>query len=135
MTEEVQIESQTVDDRQNPAVTRCLCAWQAAYDQTMERLRAEEEQYQAEFGEEDDEDEYERESDFRREAKRAAENAFRDAMPPLAGRQNVRDFIACVACGLLKGVISNSESPRLLYAAQIAVSADGSSRTSRRAEG
>ena len=111
MTEAVQIELQTADDQQNPAVARCCHAWQAAYDHAVEY----------------DAPEY--------KVREAARDAFRNAMPPLVGRQNIRDFIACVACGLLRGLILDMEVPRLLYAAQIAVSADGSSRAPRRAEG
>jgi hypothetical protein len=41
-------------------------------------------------------------------------------MPPLSGADNIRDFVACVAHGLLLGVLSDSECTRLLYAAQVA---------------
>ncbi|MDR3739559.1 MAG: hypothetical protein P4L40_11115 [Terracidiphilus sp.] len=113
MTEESQPQSPQ-EDRKNPAVERCCRAWQLAYDREMEL----------------EEDEEEMESDY--EARKAANRAFCDAMPPLAGQQNIRDFIACIACGLLKGAISYMDSPRLLYAAQIAVSADGSPRPPRK---
>jgi hypothetical protein len=41
-------------------------------------------------------------------------------MPKLSGADNVRDFIACVAHGMLIGIIPSSEGTRLLYAAQVA---------------
>ena len=54
---------------------------------------------------------------------RALENAqaaYRRAMPQLLGGNNIRDFVACVAHGLLLGAITESQSSRLLYAAQVA---------------
>ena len=47
--------------------------------------------------------------------------AYREALPPLCGTKNIRDFISCVAHGLLIGVIDESKSSRLLYAARIAL--------------
>jgi hypothetical protein len=49
-----------------------------------------------------------------------AAEAYRHAMPPLCSSDNVRDFISCVAHGLLIGVLDESKSSRLLYAASIA---------------
>jgi len=62
-----------------------------------------------------------KESDYA--AEKSAKRAYRSAMPPLSGRQNIRDFIACIAHGMLMGVIRESEGTKLLYAAQIAYSA------------
>jgi len=50
-------------------------------------------------------------------------DAYLDAMPDLAGYQNIRDFIACVSYGVISGEISPINSPGYLYAAQVAVSA------------
>jgi len=50
----------------------------------------------------------------------AAERAYSKAMPPLNGNDNIRDFIACVAHGLLIDAIENAKSTKLLYAAQVA---------------
>ena len=52
----------------------------------------------------------------------AAGEAYRQAMPPLAGYDNIRDFIACVGHAMLLHVIYDPESTRLLYAAQVALS-------------
>ena len=41
-------------------------------------------------------------------------------MPPLSGHENICDFIACVAHGILIEAISGSDGARLLYAAQVA---------------
>ena len=49
-----------------------------------------------------------------------ARAAYCKAMPPLIGYDNIRDFIACVAQGLLLGAITDSRGSRLLYAAQVA---------------
>jgi hypothetical protein len=49
-----------------------------------------------------------------------AEKAFRAAMPSLSGSENIRDFIACVAHGMLIEAIAGSNGARLLYAAQVA---------------
>ena len=54
------------------------------------------------------------------EASKVASEAYRLAMPPLVGAENIRDFIACVAHGILIGVIGGNDGARLLYAAQVA---------------
>ncbi|HLY39711.1 MAG TPA: hypothetical protein VKR52_00810 [Terracidiphilus sp.] len=59
----------------------------------------------------------------RAEAVRAADMAFRAAMPQLLDSQGVLDFIACVTQGMLLGAIPYSQSSRLLYAAQVAAGA------------
>jgi hypothetical protein len=56
--------------------------------------------------------------------------AFRKALPPLAGNQNISDFIACVAHGLLIGAFDGANAARLLYAAQVAHTADRRSSAS-----
>jgi hypothetical protein len=45
------------------------------------------------------------------------------SLPKLTNRDNVRDFIACVAHGMATGVIPGADGTRLLYAAQIASTA------------
>jgi hypothetical protein len=49
-----------------------------------------------------------------------ARKAFRAAMPFLTGSENIRDFIACVAHGMLIEAIEGPAGARLLYAAQVA---------------
>lgn len=83
----------------NPAVLRCRQAWAAARREAAARRK----------------DSY--------DVRKAANSAFRDAMPSLSGIENIQDFIACVADGMMFEVISSLEAPRLLYAAQVAVSA------------
>ena len=49
-----------------------------------------------------------------------ANEAFRNAMPPLTTARNIRDFIACVAFGMMANTIDYAFAPKLLYAAQMA---------------
>jgi hypothetical protein len=79
-----------------PAVTRCCSAWDQAYKTHLAKGES--------LG----------------TVLRNAKKSYRDAMPPLAGYENIRDFVACVAQGLLLDAISESQSSRLLYAAQVA---------------
>jgi hypothetical protein len=53
-------------------------------------------------------------------ASKAAHDAYRNALPPLSGVENIRDFIACVAHGILIDSIRDCVAARLLYAAQVA---------------
>jgi outer membrane biosynthesis protein TonB len=56
-------------------------------------------------------------------ATEAASQAFRRAMPFLTGPEIVNDFIACVTHGILLGAIESPEASKLLYAAQIVLTA------------
>jgi len=56
------------------------------------------------------------------EATNKAGEAYRAILPPLTSRDNCRDFIACVAHGMLLGAISEKNAGKLLYAAQVALS-------------
>ena len=56
-------------------------------------------------------------------AKNCAGKAYRWAMPPLSGYQNICDFIACTAYGMLLGAIKSENGTKLLYAAQVALAA------------
>jgi hypothetical protein len=42
-------------------------------------------------------------------------------MPPLAGYESIRDFIACAAHGILIDAIPQKRANQLLYAAQVAL--------------
>src|ERR1700685_2571311 len=88
-----------------PAVARCCQAMQAAYQAIRSTYEAN--------GKESDEECQDR-------AAVAAQRAYCQAMPPLSGCENIRDFIACVAHGMLLDVFTGAESTRLLYAAQVA---------------
>lgn len=49
--------------------------------------------------------------------------AYCSMVPKLSGADDVRDFIACVALGILIGIFPHAEGTRLLYATQVAYSA------------
>jgi hypothetical protein len=83
----------------NPAVARCMNAWTLTYEKEKTK----------------------RKGDF--DASLTAEKAYREAMPPLSGYENIRDFIACVAHAMLIGAILDDKGTKLLYAAQVALSA------------
>jgi hypothetical protein len=81
----------------NPAVALCNEAWVKVHGATLERTKN---LYTAE---------------------RCAAIAFRLAMPPLSGYQNICDFIACAGYGILLGAIKERNAGKLLYAAQVAL--------------
>ena len=47
--------------------------------------------------------------------------AYCEAMPPLSGYENIRDFIACAAHGMLINAVPQKRGNQLLYAAQVAI--------------
>lgn len=84
------------------AIAICRDAWKQGYNDSMEesaRENGEANEYLAE---------------------REAGAAYRAAMPLLMGVDSIRDFIACVAYGVLIGAIPPNRSGQLLYAAQSA---------------
>ena len=83
----------------NPAVARCLDAFNRTYKANLAINQT------------------------KAAATECAAVAYREAMPPLTGPDNIRDFIACVAQGILVGAINSLQSSKLLYAAQVALSA------------
>lgn len=105
----------------NLAVLRCHRAYARAYAEVLREIQ-EEYRQQAAGDVEENEEEHEGEdtgpSDYR--ARLVAREAYRGALPPLSGSRNIRDFIACVADGLLAHIFADKESSRLLYAAQVA---------------
>jgi hypothetical protein len=95
MTQSTPIASSVVSS--NPAVARCLSAWEPVYRGELANGR------------------------HRISATREAAQLYRDAMPPLSGYDNIRDFIACTAHGILVGAIDATDASKLLYAAQVAL--------------
>jgi hypothetical protein len=81
----------------NPAAARCCKAWKKVYRAAME------------------------ETDDEIGAAKKAGEAYRAAMPLLTSRENCRDFIACVAQGILLGAIPEKNGGKLLYAVQVAL--------------
>jgi hypothetical protein len=82
----------------NPAVAHCVEVWKTIQD----LLRAEGHTHAT--------------SDYE------AARAFRHALPPLIGYQNICDFIACVNYGILIGAVKDPIAGKLLYGAQVALS-------------
>lgn len=93
------VEAVTDSPQRNPAVRNCCSAATRALKETQKQHRGD---------------------SFK--CADAAVTAYRDAMPSLEGYENIRDYIACVAHGMLLGVIDPLEGPKFLYAAQIALS-------------
>jgi hypothetical protein len=83
----------------NPSVSRCIRAWNRAYHKKL------------------DEDESDN------EAEEAGKRHYLRAMPPLAGYENVRDFIACVTYALLIEIIRPFEAEHYFAAANVALGA------------
>jgi hypothetical protein len=85
------------------AIKRCCAAWRRAYNESLKGTpHRSGDKIIAEFD---------------------AKPAYCQALPPLAGRENIRDFIACVAHGVLLDAIPERRVNHLLYAAQVALSA------------
>jgi hypothetical protein len=78
----------------NPAVARCCQAWARAHDAAAANGKS--------------------------YPDHEARKAYRRALPPLSGPDNIRDFIACTAHAILIGAIESNDGARLLYAAQVA---------------
>ena len=81
----------------NPAVARCCQIWQSVFRAELDR--GEHEVLAAE----------------------SAGAAYCGAMPLLIGEQNISDFVACVAHGILLQAIDEKSGGKLLYAAQVAL--------------
>jgi hypothetical protein len=92
----------------NPAVAHCCKAWKKAFRASINA----------------DEDDY--------DAFLKAAETYRAAMPPLSTHDGCLDFIACVAHGILLGAISEKDSGKLLYAAQVALAASNNVQNSRK---
>ena len=84
----------------NPAVANCCKAWKRVFRAALA-------------------------ADDSFHAPERAGEAYRAAMPPLSSRENCLDFIACVAHGMLLGAIHEKNGTKLLYAAQVALTAAG----------
>jgi hypothetical protein len=80
----------------NPAVARCVCAWIRAH-------KAEHAKGKNSYA-----------------VSSAANRAYLDAMPPLSGEENIRDFIACVTHAMIADIILENSGTKHLYAAQVA---------------
>jgi hypothetical protein len=91
----------TIPRQSRAAIKRCCAAWQRAYDEAIEGT--------------------DRGGNATVIAAHEAGPAYCKAMPPLAGAESIRDFIACVAHGILIDAIPQRRANQLLYAAQVAL--------------
>lgn len=92
------LESTPAPPPRNPAVLRCMEAFRRSIEESRARKM---EKY---------------------DAQRLATAAYLEVVPDLSGFENIRDFIACVAHGMMANFISEIEGNKLLYAAQVATS-------------
>jgi hypothetical protein len=97
------------DNPSNPALERCIKAWNRNHD--LASINPKHESL-SQFDEEDEDEIF---------ARVQGAHAFREALPTLAGFENIRDFIACVTYGLLRDILPQEESRELLGAAKIAM--------------
>lgn len=88
-----------------PAIARCGKAWERAYKLVASSFAAQGKPLDRRF------------------ACEQAESAFRDALPPLRGEDNIRDFIACVGYALVKKLMSSLTCEEYFAAAKVALSA------------
>ena len=86
----------------NKAVAHCIRAWQCAYKQKLANLA---------------------EDDTEWDAQKAGNLAYLRAMPPLAGYENIHDFIACVAYAEVTDMIMRREAIDFLAAAKVPLGA------------
>lgn len=89
----------------NPAIARCAKASERAYKLVSDSYAASGEPLDKSF------------------AWQQAGIAFRDALPPLCGEVNIRDFIACVAYALIKEILMPGDCADYFNAAKIALAA------------
>jgi hypothetical protein len=82
----------------NPAVARCCKVWRKVYRAAIDAGR------------------------FSAWASDDAGEAYRAALPLLVTRESCRDFIACVAFGVLIKAVPEKQSGKLIYAAQTVLS-------------
>jgi hypothetical protein len=87
------------------AIRRCCAAWQRAFNAYVEQR-----------GKGDGLDKLFAAID--------AGEAYCNAMPMLAGQDGVRDFLACVAHGILIGAIPHEKSSHLIAAARVTLAAN-----------
>ena len=95
-------------------VARCIEAYEKGCRETMQNLVA---MY---YKSHDGEPSFELLTQFSEPALRNAGNFYRAVMPPLTGGENIRNFIACVAHGIVLKVFVDNEGSKLIYAAQVA---------------
>jgi hypothetical protein len=84
---------------QNPAISRCFEAWTTVREQALANGK----------------------TDYKARCEAIA--AYREALPPLSGAQNISDFIACVGYAITLDIIIQIQAESLLNVAKIALAA------------
>lgn len=92
------VEAITVSPQRNPVVRECCLAAARAFRETQEKHQ-----------------------DDSFPCADAAIRAYFDALPSLDSFENIRDYTACIAQGMMLGIIDPIDGPKFLYAAQIAL--------------
>lgn len=121
------------------AALLCAGAWKRAYDlafldaerhncqreKQRQKARALEQQNGENLGEYEDDEDDEDDEEINPEgfARQQARLAFRDAMPPLSGYDNICGFIACVTYALLHEIFYDADCANLFAAAKVALAA------------
>lgn len=90
---------------QGSAVDRCAEAWKRAHD--LASLVPKKQRHEEEYD---------------RFVNGESARAFRDAMPPLIGFENIQEYIACVAYAELHEIFTYPERQRLFECARFALS-------------
>ena len=98
-----------VAPEQNSAVALCFASYTRALDEAAEKHMT------------------------RVQANNLACGVYRRAMPPLTGWENIQNFIACVAHGMLIEIFEPADATRFLYAAQVAQSGASRERPKQKA--
>jgi len=108
----------------SPAIVRCMGALRRAAREAMHDLANLDQEGPSEFKDQAGELDCKRIGIQLDYAGNVSGEAYREAMPPLMGARNIRDFIACVAHGMLLHVFEANEASKLLYAAQVAAQSE-----------
>ncbi len=102
LRESTAVQTQVRNRNSDPAaraVGRCRAAWQTTYDTYLrEHSTGKEDRISLGF--------------IRYEARKKAQEAYRDAMPSFSSRESIQGFIACVAYGVIFKAFSESLSTK-----------------------
>jgi hypothetical protein len=106
------------------AIVRCIDAMRSAAREAMQDLASLDPEGPSKFKDQAGELDGQRIGIQLDYAGKVSGEAYRETMPPLVGARNIRDFIACVAHGMLLHVFEANEGSKLLYASQVAAQSE-----------
>ncbi len=116
-TPEMQLETPALI---SPAILHCLDVMRNAALEAMQDIATLDQEGPSAFKDQAGEVDFKRVGVHLKYAERISTQAYREAMPPLIDEEHIRDFIACVAHGMVLRVFEANEGSKLLYAAQVA---------------